>query len=214
MEENFEEAYSQAHYAYTMPVVPAETRSILYDPCVTNIPVSSRNVNFWVAMRALRQFVEAHDVLPLAGSIPDMTAATASYIALQQAYQSKAAADIDEVRRYAASIATEVGVSELSPDFVAQVCKNAASLRLKRFASLEKEYSAGWASQLVPLIDGSRSFDGAIDKNVVWCVRHLNLQCVESAHSQPTQVLHAAGHCVIQIETWAHRRLWIAHGTH
>jgi hypothetical protein len=51
MEENFEEALSQAHYAYTHPSVPAEVQAILDDPCCTS--PSPQSSAFWVAAQAL-----------------------------------------------------------------------------------------------------------------------------------------------------------------
>lgn len=48
------------------------------------------------------------------------------------------------------------------------VCKNAYNLRVKRFSSLEKEYSDGWARPLTPLLDGSMSFTGEPDPNALF----------------------------------------------
>ena len=41
-------------------------------------------------------------------------------------------------------------------------------LRVKRFSSLEKEYSDGWARPLTPLLDGSMSFTGEPDPNALF----------------------------------------------
>ena len=49
-----------------------------------------------------------------------------------------------------------------------QELRNTSHLRVKRFASLEKEYGQAWALPLAPLLDGSQSFDGTLDKNAVW----------------------------------------------
>jgi hypothetical protein len=40
-------------------------------------------------------FLTEHNTLPLSGAIPDLTATTEQYMLLQQAYQSKARADLD-----------------------------------------------------------------------------------------------------------------------
>ena len=171
MEENFTEAHAQAHYAYTHPTVPDEVKAILSDPCCSNISAgaaSSSQPGFWVAMRALRDFVEKNGTLPLTGSIPDMTSDTTSYIALQNAFQKRAAADTAAVAARVAELVEEHGCTPLSEDFVKLVCKNANNLRVKRFASLEKEYSDGWARPLGPLLDGSMSFTGEADPNALW----------------------------------------------
>jgi amyloid beta precursor protein binding protein 1 len=118
MEENFSEAYAQAHYAYTHPTVPAEVSAILKDPCCSNISAnaSSSAPGFWVAMRALRDFVEQHGALPLTGSIPDMTADSATYIALQHAYQKRAAADVAAVSARVSELVSEHGCTPLSAE--------------------------------------------------------------------------------------------------
>lgn len=48
-------------------------------------------------MRALDLFMQESDgALPLSGQIPDLTTTTEQYVLLQQAYQSKARADLDK----------------------------------------------------------------------------------------------------------------------
>jgi hypothetical protein len=67
------------------------------------------------------------------------------------------------------------GCAPPSEEFIATVCKNAAHLRLKRFKSVGQEFDENWAQQLVPLLDGSCSFDGSVDKNVIWFVPGASL---------------------------------------
>lgn len=174
MEENFQEACSQAHYAFTHPGIPEEVDKILKDPRTSNM--SARvNAQFWVAMRALRDFVDQNGTLPLEGGIPDMTADTASYIALQQVYQRKASKDVQAVIELVRNLVKQNGCEPVPDEYVASVCKNAAHLRVKHFASLEKEYGTDWALPLLSLLDGSQSFDGSPDKNVIWCVIYAGL---------------------------------------
>lgn len=48
-------------------------------------------------MRALDLFLAQNaNQLPLSGTIPDLTATTEQYVLLQQAYQAKARADLDQ----------------------------------------------------------------------------------------------------------------------
>lgn len=52
---------------------------------------------FSFLVRALDLFMSAHNgAPPLSGHIPDLTATTEQYVLLQQAYQSKARADLDK----------------------------------------------------------------------------------------------------------------------
>ncbi len=186
MEENFSEAHAQAHYAYTHPTVPDEVSAILKDPCCSNISAnaSSSAPGFWVAMRALRDFVEQNGALPLTGSIPDMTADSATYIALQHAYQKRAAADVAAVSARVSELVAEHGCTPLSEEYIKMVCKNAYNLRVKRFSSLEKEYSDGWARPLVPLLDGSSSFTGEADPNALFYVMLRASERFVAAHGR------------------------------
>ena len=170
MEENFTEAHAQAHYAYTHPVVPDEVSAILMDPCCSNISANATSSapGFWVAMRALRDFVEQNGALPLTGSIPDMTSGSATYLALQHAFQKRAAIDIATVSARVAELVAEHGCTPLTEEYIKMVCKNAYNLRVKRFSSVEKEYTEGWARPLAPLLDGSQSFTGEADPNALF----------------------------------------------
>lgn len=72
-------------------------------------------------------------MLPLPGSVPDMKARSADYIALQNVYKSKARADILEitasVRELEKSLARKTSIE--GPEIEA-FCKNAAHIKLVR----------------------------------------------------------------------------------
>ena len=59
-------------------------QSILADEKAANL--TPQSTNFWVLAHALKGFVanEGNGLLPLNGAIPDMTASTDNYIALQK----------------------------------------------------------------------------------------------------------------------------------
>ena len=122
--------------------------SIVSDPvwCPTTLLAPGLSMRGPLAMRALRDFVEKNGTLPLTGSIPDMTSDTTSYIALQNAFQKRAAADTAAVAARVAELVEEHGCTPLSEDFVKLVCKNANNLRVKRFASLQiqNDPTSGW----------------------------------------------------------------------
>ena len=82
-EENFEEALTNAFHSWVPIPIPGDVKKILADP-KTNITAESHP--FWIVARAMKEFVanEGRGNLPVNGSIPDMTADTKSYVALQR----------------------------------------------------------------------------------------------------------------------------------
>lgn len=67
--------------------IPSEVQKILDDP---KCNVDSKSSDFWILAAALKDFVKNQGqgkYLPLTGSIPDMTASTDLYIALQKVYE-------------------------------------------------------------------------------------------------------------------------------
>lgn len=144
-ETNFLEAVEKASNAFVDDSQPNSTvRAILDDAKCTTLGADSSA--FWVAVRALRDFVQEKGTLPLRGSIPDMTADTTSYIALQRVYQAEAAAHVAELHARTQALASEAGVTalvleQLSEEYVRLLCKNAHCLRVERFSSLEHEYT-------------------------------------------------------------------------
>lgn len=66
---------------------------------------------------ALRELVQSEGALPVRGSLPDMAADTASYVALQQIYQKKAQSQVESVYRRAIQINRTLG---LSPDSISE----------------------------------------------------------------------------------------------
>eukprot|EP01087_Luapelamoeba_hula_P003121 TRINITY_DN12942_c0_g1_i1.p1 TRINITY_DN12942_c0_g1~~TRINITY_DN12942_c0_g1_i1.p1 ORF type:complete len:530 (+),score=100.91 TRINITY_DN12942_c0_g1_i1:84-1673(+) len=141
-EPNFQEAIAQAYRISSPTTLSYTTRELIADPSATNL--TAQSPTFWILAAALKEFTEANNGLPpVLGSIPDMTADTHSFLALQQVYQQKAQEDIDAVAKSAAAILQRLGRSadEISPEQVKLFCKSAQSLRLVRTSSLEQEYS-------------------------------------------------------------------------
>jgi len=92
-EANFSEAIALSYKASNATTVPSNTRAILDDEAATKL--TSHSSKFWILAAAVRRFVEREGLLPLTGTIPDMTSDTHSYIALQEVYQEKAGQDAD-----------------------------------------------------------------------------------------------------------------------
>jgi len=140
-EVNYAEAVSLAYKVSAPTTIPGYVRDILHDDAAKNLTPHSSN--FWILVSAVKQFVdnEGGGLLPLMGSIPDMTADTQTYISLQEVYQHKAQEDIDAVSRYVAANLSRLGKSAdaISSEDIKLFCKNTLYLRLLRTSSLNHE---------------------------------------------------------------------------
>ncbi|CAJ1390248.1 unnamed protein product [Effrenium voratum] len=76
-EANFEEAMANAYKAWMPYVIPDSVQEVL------SLVSHAGKSDFWILARAVSQFVRDCGKLPLAGSLPDMTASTDWYIKLQ-----------------------------------------------------------------------------------------------------------------------------------
>eukprot|EP00051_Salpingoeca_urceolata_P004905 m.68758 g.68758 ORF g.68758 m.68758 type:complete len:557 (-) comp13926_c0_seq2:267-1937(-) len=132
---NFDEARRNVN-TLGPPKIPSDVKAIIQDPKAQT--TDAETPVFWVLARALKDFVEEYGVLPLPGSLPDMTADTNRYVQLQQAYQSKAQEDQAVVAARVHELLCEVGLPvDRVPDHVIRLfCKNAHFLRLSRGKSL------------------------------------------------------------------------------
>ncbi|CAL1131151.1 unnamed protein product [Cladocopium goreaui] len=79
---NFDEALQNAYKAWMPYVIPDSVQQVL------SLVSTSGKSDFWILARAVSQFVRDCGKLPLAGSLPDMTASTDMYIKLQDLFQS------------------------------------------------------------------------------------------------------------------------------
>lgn len=93
---------------------------------------------------AMKDFIEneGQGALPLRGALPDMTAETSRYIALQQIYQAQAKQDAEAVYRRVQHL---LHVLNQPPESVSEgdvkiFCRHAAELGLIRGSSIEDEY--------------------------------------------------------------------------
>ncbi|PNF39299.1 NEDD8-activating enzyme E1 regulatory subunit [Cryptotermes secundus] len=141
-EENFEEAMKAVTSSIKSTLVPSHVRDILDDDSCINL--TSKSKPFWIMAKAVRDFVEneGEGCLPLCGSIPDMTAETGKYIALQQIYHNQAAKDSEVVFRCVQQLLHQLNQP---PDTITEkevklFCKYASSLYLVRGTSIADEY--------------------------------------------------------------------------
>lgn len=95
---------------------------------------------FWVHVAAVRKFFDESGGLPLRGSLPDMTADTESYVALQKVYSGRADKDAKKVWQNGMEImerfATEVKLDERS---VKEFCKRVQGIRVVRTRGIVEE---------------------------------------------------------------------------
>lgn len=139
-EENIDEALAALGQHIWRPIangmhtkIPGEIDSLLKDDACSTI--SSKSSNFWLLVRALREFVEKGDgTLPLPGSLPDMKAQSSTYVELQKLYKTKATQDVQQLQRYLEGILEQVGLpsNAISQDEIESFAKHTAYLKLIR----------------------------------------------------------------------------------
>lgn len=142
-EDNFDEAINRVNTALVPSKVPSDVLTLFEDNRCINMNTESKS--FWIMLNAVKQFVnnEGKGLLPLRGSIPDMTADSERYIALQNCYLNQAERDITAVKVHLHKILHNI---EKSPDLITDqelkhFCKNVAFVKLIRCTSLEDEYN-------------------------------------------------------------------------
>ncbi|GAB0091764.1 Nedd8-activating enzyme E1 regulatory subunit [Sergentomyia squamirostris] len=145
-EENYEEAIKAVNSSFGGGRVTATLQKILDDPECTNLKKDSKS--FWILVRALRDFVEneGNGWLPLPGTLPDMTAETAFYIALQNVYRNQALADADAIFRRVQHLLKEMNLpcDTVSEKDVRQFCREAANIAVLRGSRIADEYDKSY----------------------------------------------------------------------
>ncbi|XP_012936750.1 NEDD8-activating enzyme E1 regulatory subunit isoform X2 [Aplysia californica] len=148
-EENFDEAIKNVNSSLHKTSVPSEVKALFSDPACLDLNIESKN--FWVLMRALKEFTEneGNGQLPVRGVIPDMTADSERYIQLQSVYREQAAADATAVAEHVHALLHSIGrelsfvfpqPGTITDDEVKTFCRNSAFLTVVRCRSLEEEY--------------------------------------------------------------------------
>jgi len=104
-EGNFDEALDNAYKAWLPYKVQEQVEQVLA------LQTDNNKSDFWVVARAVSQFVRDCGKLPLAGSVPDMTASTESYVRLQEIYANRAEGDCAAITAHIATIQKELGLT-------------------------------------------------------------------------------------------------------
>jgi NEDD8-activating enzyme E1 regulatory subunit len=151
---NFDEADENVYVGLHDPTELSEETKNVFD-AVTDEMMDE----FSVVVRAIKKFVTVNGVLPLNGAIPDMTADTKSFLALQQIYLEKAKSDLNEIRSY-----LEVPVGE---GVLERLVKNASGLKVMDFnrpgIECDEPEALLWYQGLV---EGKITGDSLIDEEV------------------------------------------------
>ncbi|XP_026478929.1 nedd8-activating enzyme E1 regulatory subunit-like [Ctenocephalides felis] len=150
-EENYEEAIRAVNSNLGGGKATSDIRKILDDDSCLNL--SRNSTPFWVMAHAVRKFElkEGNGWLPVEGVIPDMTADTKSYIALQQVYKNQFNHDVEIVMKYVQDLIQEL---DLPYDYVSEqdikiFCRNANSLHLVRGTKISDEYDKSTIANIV-----------------------------------------------------------------
>mmetsp|Transcript_1711 Transcript_1711/g.6086 ORF Transcript_1711/g.6086 Transcript_1711/m.6086 type:complete len:530 (-) Transcript_1711:40-1629(-) len=164
---NYEEAVAAVRLCY-LPAgslePPANVRALFKRRAALGQP----RAHFWVCVRALDLFYERHQCLPLAGSLPDMEADTASYQELQQIYSGQAEKDREEMQELVGEVLASWGrdSGEVSREEVALVCKNARFLEEVATSSIDDEYDPARALEVGAAVSEAMMCD--MFGNVSW----------------------------------------------
>ncbi|KAF4555567.1 ThiF-like protein 3 [Elsinoe fawcettii] len=130
-EENFGEAAAAVLKTINLPKPSSSVLAVLDAPEAQNL--STASASFWFIASAISNFYKRHEQLPLPGSLPDMKARSADYIALQNIYKTKARQDCAEVTARVRQLEDHIGRSDRIPDSeIEQFCKLAAHIKLVR----------------------------------------------------------------------------------
>uniref|UniRef100_K3W937 NEDD8-activating enzyme E1 regulatory subunit n=1 Tax=Globisporangium ultimum (strain ATCC 200006 / CBS 805.95 / DAOM BR144) TaxID=431595 RepID=K3W937_GLOUD len=142
-EVNFIEATNNAYKAYVAPLVPDEVAHVL--STARQLALNAATPEFWLLARSLADFVDQNDgILPITGVVPDMTASTETYVALQQVYFNKAkedAAKVLEILQKHLS-ALSIPAESIPADKVDAFCKNAYNIGMLNTKSIAEELKA------------------------------------------------------------------------
>jgi len=109
--------------------------------------------SFFVVCSALKRFYKEYNTLPVAGSIPDMTASNQFYIELKKVYDKKALEDKEIIAKYSAEILNGIKEEHLQIkkekilasfsgnrlNMVDIICKNCQQITLFSYSTIGEE---------------------------------------------------------------------------
>lgn len=135
-EENYDEAVAAVLKVMNPSLLRSGVRGIFEASERSNL--TKESAAFWIIAAAIASFHEAHGVLPLPGTLPDMKAQSADYLQLQNVYRSKAIKDYTEVLAAVRQTEARLGRQQSIPQSeVETFCKGAGFVKLVRGTSLQ-----------------------------------------------------------------------------
>ena len=141
-EENLFEAVNNAFQAFAPARIGEEVLAVMQDKYCDHLTKDSPN--FWIMARALRDFFkENNNVLPLPGTLPDMTATTARFVELQNCYAEKAQQDLKSLSSKIDSLLKQIGkpVESITWEERVTFCANSSGLVAIRNRTLKDEFT-------------------------------------------------------------------------
>ena len=132
-EENYDEACAAVLKTISPPTISSGTRQMFALPQCQSENLTSTSSHFWLIANAVKTFCDAHAVLPLPGSLPDMKATSSAYITLQNIYKSKARADVLEITNTVRQMEKALGQPTAKATPVTEIeafAKNAAHVKV------------------------------------------------------------------------------------
>ncbi|GAA96288.1 uncharacterized protein L969DRAFT_91735 [Mixia osmundae IAM 14324] len=169
-EENFDEALGLVTKLFNTSKVPSEIEALFSDSQCEHL--SSESTSFWLLLRAVRNFVRSDSsgsqgLLPLTGTLPDMKATSAGYVALQRIYKRKAQHDLEAVTVELHKIMQllDRDTNSIPEDQISSFVKHAAYLKVLRGRSMRDDWER-------PLLKGDQlaSELAQEDSLLAWCI--------------------------------------------
>ena len=114
------------------------------DAAASKLTATKPQIAFWLTAAAVSAFVEGEGggLLPVLGTLPDMTSDTATYVSLQNIFLQQAQADVAAVQAHMREIASIEGLPSdlVSPDYLKLFCKNSHGLQVYSYRPAAAEY--------------------------------------------------------------------------
>jgi NEDD8-activating enzyme E1 regulatory subunit len=131
-------------------------------PCAAD-KIQEEIASFWLHAAGVRAFFASNGgQLPVSGVVPDMTADTKSYVALQCLYAAKAEKDSNEVLHHVSRIAERRGDHcHFDRSSVRDFCKRLRGIRVIRYRSIKAECQNAPGSSLLEEIEANGATDAA-----------------------------------------------------
>lgn len=127
-QENIIEAVRNAWRA-SVPKVPEGLVQLFELQSGCNLQEFGLHMKFFLFVRALRQFVEEYDRLPLSGDLPDMKSDTNGYNKIVEIYRTKAKRDVENFTNIYLRLCQSEGVDPESKSEIQHFCKNCRHIR-------------------------------------------------------------------------------------